>query len=162
MPATPDDLFCRLAELGITTQTHHHPPLRTVEESKRLRGTLAGGHAKNLYLRDHRKRNWLVVTLEDRQVDLKRLAERIGSGRLSFGRPERLMQYLGVEPGAVTPFALINDPEGEVTVVLDRALLAFSPLNFHPLDNAMTTQISPDELISFILATGHEPLIAEL
>lgn len=162
MPATPDDLFRRLAELGITTQTHHHPPLRTVEESKRLRGTLPGGHAKNLYLRDHKKRNWLVVALEDREIDLKNLAETIGSGRLSFGRPERLRQHLGVEPGAVSPFALINDPEGEVTVVLDRALLALSPLNFHPLDNAMTTAISPDELVAFLLASGHEPLVAAL
>jgi len=162
MPATPDELFRRLAELGITTATHHHPPLRTVAESKRLRGALPGGHAKNLYLRDHKKRNWLVVTLEDREIELKRLAEAIGSGRLSFGRPERLWQYLGVEPGAVTPFALINDPEGEVAVVLDQALLALSPLNFHPLDNAMTTQISAEELVAFIRSTGHEPLITAL
>jgi len=162
MPAIPNDLFRYLAELGITTATHHHPPLRTVEESKQLRGALAGGHAKNLYLRDHRKRNWLVVLDEDREVDLKALAGGIGSGRLSFGSPERLMQYLGVVPGAVTPFAVINDTEAEVTVALDRALLARSPLNFHPLDNSMTTQISPAELVVFLEATGHRPLLLDL
>jgi Ala-tRNA(Pro) deacylase len=159
MPATPDDLFRRLAELGITTATHRHPPLRTVEESKRLRGSLRGGHAKNLYLRDHRKRNWLVTVEENREVDLKALAEALGSGRLSFGSAERLMQYLGVTPGAVTPFAVLNDAAGEVTMALDATLLERSPLNFHPLDNAMTTQISPAELVAFLRETGHEPLI---
>jgi Ala-tRNA(Pro) deacylase len=159
MPATPDDLFRRLAELGITTATHHHPPLRTVAESRRLRGSLPGGHAKNLYLRDHRKRNWLVTVEENREVDLKALAEALGSGRLSFGSAERLMQYLGVSSGAVTPFAVLNDAAGEVTVALDAALLERSPLNFHPLDNAMTTQISPAELVAFLRETGHEPLI---
>jgi Ala-tRNA(Pro) deacylase len=162
MPASPDELFRYLTDLGITTATHHHPPLRTVQESKRLRGALAGGHAKNLYLRDHKKRNWLVVLAEDREVDLKALAGEIGAGRLSFGSPDRLLQYLGVVPGAVTPFAVVNDAEGAVTVALDRALLAHSPLNFHPLDNSMTTQISPAELVAFLEATGHRPQLFDL
>ena len=162
MPASPAELFRRLTDLGITTATHHHPPLRTVAESKRLRGQLNGGHAKNLFLRDHRKRNWLVVLDEDREVDLKRLAEALDSGRLSFGSPERLLEFLGVEPGAVSPFAVINDAKGEVTVAIDQALLARSPLNFHPLGNAMTTQLSPAELVHFLRASGHEPFILRL
>jgi Ala-tRNA(Pro) deacylase len=103
-----------------------------------------------------------VVVPFDRALDLKELAGSIGAGRLSFGRPERLLQYLGVEPGAVTPFALINDGAGEVTVVLDRALLALSPSSFHPLVDTRTTAISPEDLLVFLRASGHEPRILPL
>ena len=162
MPATPDDLFRCFEALGIETSTVEHPPLRTVEEARPHWDKIPGAHCKNLYLRDHKKRNWLVVTLQDRELDLKALAQSIGSGRLSFGRAERLMQFLGVEPGAVTPFALINDPQGRVTVVLDQAMLALSPLNYHPLINTRTTAILPDDLLGFVRATGHEPMIVAL
>ncbi len=162
MPASPDDLFRRFDELGISTRTFEHPPLRTVEDGRLHWREIPGRHCKNLYLRDAKKRNWLVVAPFDRELDLKRLAAGIGAGRLSFGRPERLMQYLGVEPGAVTPFALINDSEARVTVVLDQALLALSPLNFHPLVNTRTTAISPEDLLVFLRAGGHEPRILPL
>ncbi|MBI1774862.1 MAG: prolyl-tRNA synthetase associated domain-containing protein [Proteobacteria bacterium] len=162
LPVTPAALFRRLKELGIETRTHSHPPLMTVEDSKRLRGDLPGGHCKNLFLKDRKDQMWLVVTLEDRPVDIKSLEKKLGSARLSFASPERLLANLGVTPGAVTPFALINDREGRVQVVLDEAMLAFDPLNYHPLTNEQTTQIAPGDLIRFLEACGHRPQILNL
>jgi len=161
-PKTPEQLFARFAELGIATTTHAHPPLFTVEESQRLRGDLPGGHCKNLFFKDAKEKYWLVVMLEDRPVDIKALGGRIGSARLSFARPERLMQVLGVLPGSVTPFALINDTQHQVAVILDKAMLAFDPLNYHPLHNAATTAIKPADLIRFIEAGGHTPRVVDL
>jgi Ala-tRNA(Pro) deacylase len=161
-PASPDQLFARLEELGIRSKTVRHPPVFTVEEAKALRGDLPGGHIKNLFLRNKKEEMWLVVAAEDRIIDLKRLGERIGAGRLSFGSPERLMKHLGIVPGAVTPFALINDRDRRVKVVIDRALLASDPVNCHPLTNDMTTAISPADLIAFVRACGHEPEVMNL
>lgn len=161
-PKTPDDLLKRLDQLGIRTATHHHPPVFTVEESKRLRGALPGGHTKNLFLKDKKDVLWLVVALEDRVLDMKDLRRRIGSAPLSFGRPELLRAVLGIEPGAVTPFALINDTDRQVRVVLDWAMLAIDMLNFHPLSNAATTAIAPQDLLTFIRSCGHEPAIVDL
>jgi len=162
MPKSPEELFARLAELGIATTTHNHPPLFTVEESQRLRGDLPGGHCKSLFLKDKKERYWLVITLEDSAVDLKALEGRIGSARLSFARPERLMEVLGVQPGSVTPFALINDVARQVTVILDKAMLDRDPLNYHPLHNAATTAIAPADLLRFIQACGHQPRVVDL
>lgn len=161
-PASPGDLFRMLNKLGIKVAVHEHPALRTVQQSKALRGDLPGGHCKNLFLRDHKKRNFLVVTLEDRPIDLATLAGKIGSGRLSFGTSERLMEFLGVEPGAVTPFALINDATKSVSVALDAGMLKLSPLNYHPLVNTMTAAIAPADLLKFIRACGHEPKLVDL
>jgi Ala-tRNA(Pro) deacylase len=163
MPATPQDLLARLRGLGIETVTYDHPPVFTVEESKRLRGKLPGGHCKSLFLKDKADRLWLVVALEERAVDLKRLRRRLGAKKtLSFGSPALLMETLGVIPGSVTPFGVINDEPGRVQVVLDRAMLAESPLNYHPLHNAQTTAIAPDDLLAFLRACGHEPQILDL
>lgn len=161
MAATPEDLFDRLAALGIETETHRHPPLHTVEDSKRLRGDLPGGHCKSLFLKDKRGDLFLVVVLEDRAVDLKGLRRAIGARTLSFGSADLLGERLGVKPGSVTPFALVNDPEGAVRVVLDAAMLRHDPLNYHPLTNDATTAIVPDDLLRFVRATGHEPLILD-
>ena len=161
-PATPDQLFARLEQLGIRFATVRHPPVFTVEEAKALRGDLPGGHIKNLFLRNKKEEMWLVVAAEDRAIDLKALGERIGAGRLSFGSPERLMKYLGVAPGAVTPFAVINDRDRRVKVVIDQALLATDPVNCHPLTNDMTTAIAPADLIRFVRACGHEPEVRDL
>ena len=162
MNATPDELFARLDQLGVETQTHRHPPVFTVEESKRLRGDLPGAHCKNLLLRDHKKALWLVVAAEDRVIDLKALKGLMGSGRLSFAKAEILRAVLGVDAGAVTPFGLINDGDGTLNVVLDAAMMRHELLNFHPLTNAATTAITPDGLIAFIRSCGHEPRIVEL
>jgi Ala-tRNA(Pro) deacylase len=156
-PATSGDLFARLAELAIPARTVEHPPAFTVEQAKALRGELAGAHIKNLFLRNKKGAMWLVTCLEDRPLDLKALGERLGAGRLSFGSARRLMDHLGVIAGAVTPFAAINDRNGAVQVVLDRALLAFDLVNCHPLVNSMTTAIGPDDLVRFLEAEGHDP-----
>jgi len=161
-PTTPEQLLARLAALGIETRTVNHPPVFTVEESKALRGQLPGGHVKNLFLRDKKGALWLVVAEEDRRVDLKALAQRIGAGKVSFASPERLMRHLGVAPGSVTPFGLINDREVEVRVVIDEALLAQDPVNVHPLTNDRTTAIAPKDLLRFIEACGHRPQVLDL
>jgi Ala-tRNA(Pro) deacylase len=161
VPWTPERLLAWLAELGIAATTREHPPLMTVEDSKRLRGDLPGGHTKNLFLKDKKDRLWLVVVSEDRRVDLKSLDRKLGSARLSFGSPERLMAHLGIAPGAVTPLALVNDPRRQVTIVIDKALLAHEVVNFHPLTNARTTALKPTDLLKFLTATGHKPHILD-
>ncbi len=161
-PASQDDLFARLRGLGIETATERHPSVFTVEEAKRLRGDLPGGHTKNLFLKDKKGVLWLVVALEDRSIHMKELRKRIGAASLSFGRPELLAEVLGVSPGSVTPFALINDTEGRVRVVLDAGMMELNPLNFHPLSIDATTAIGADDLLVFVRATGHEPAIVDL
>jgi Ala-tRNA(Pro) deacylase len=162
MPALPEDLFSCLEGLDIQTATHTHAPVYTVNEAKTVRGGLPGGHSKNLFLKDKKGALWLVVAEEDLAINMKGLRRSIGAAQLSFGRPELLLETLGIEPGSVTPFAVINDHERLVTVVLDSALLTHDPLNFHPLTNAATTSISPDDLIAFLRAEGHDPLILDL
>jgi Ala-tRNA(Pro) deacylase len=159
MPATPDDLFAFLDKLGITHPTITHPPVFTVEEAKRLRGTIVGGHTKNLFLKDKRDAVFLVTALEHAAIDLKTLHQRVGAARFSFGPADLLRELLGVEPGAVTPFGVINDTGGRVTVVLDQAMLEHDPLNYHPLVNTMTTSIRREDLLAFLRATGHNPRI---
>jgi Ala-tRNA(Pro) deacylase len=158
-PATEADLFAFLDRLGIETKTIRHPAVFTVEEARAVRGVLPGGHCKSLFLKDKKGRLWLAVVDEDRAVDLKRLADAIGAARLSFGTETLLHDVLGVTPGSVTPFALINDADHRVTVVLDSAMLELSPLHYHPLDNRATTAIAPEDLLAFIRALGHEPVI---
>lgn len=160
-PATPERLFAELRALGIPFRTVEHPPVFTVEEARRTRGDLPGIHTKSLFLRDKRERMWLVVCLADREVDLRALAARLGSKRLSFGSPNRLMRYLGVIPGAVNPFAVINDAGREVQVVLDRAVIEGDPVNLHPLDNAMTTALAAADLVRFLEAHGHAPQVVD-
>ena len=163
MHATEDDLRTFLACLGIRTTTVTHPPLFTVDESRALRGVIPGAHTKNLFLKDRKDTIFLVTTLEDAVIDLKHLRKRIGaSGKVSFGRPELLLDTLGVTPGAVTVFGLINDRRGRVNVVLDKDLMAHAFINCHPLVNTATTTIAAADLIGFVRATGHEPLIVAL
>ncbi len=162
MPATEEQLFARFEELGIETTTKRHPPVFTVEEAKSLRGELPGGHCKSLFLKDKKGALWLVVCLEDRRMDMKALQAAIGSARLSFGKPDLLVEVLGVEPGSVTPFGLINDTEQRVNVILDRRMMSMTPLNYHPLKNDATTQIKPADLERFVRACGHEPRMVDL
>lgn len=163
MPTSPEALIAYLDGLGIATTTHTHPPVFTVEEAQALRGTLPGGHCKNLFLKDKKGRLFLVSARSDARIDLKRLHERIGaSGRLSFGSAELLMEKLGVTPGSVTAFAVANDRAGEVTMVLDSQLATGEPVNFHPLINTATLCLARDDLIAFLRETGHDPLIVDL
>jgi len=159
-PATPEDLFAFLESLGITTKTVTHAPLFTVEDSRALRGNLPGGHTKNLFLKDRKGRLFLVTCDESRTVDLKALEKAIGAARISFGKPELLLEVLGITPGAVTTFSLIND-RGEtprVTFAIDASLLEHDVIHCHPLHNEATTAISPEDLMRFVAACGHEAL----
>ena len=159
MPASPEDLFARLKELGIETTTHEHEPLFTVQQSRDMRGEIPGGHSKNLFMKDKKGRVALASLQEDTEVDLKGFGPKIGIGRISFGKPDLLMELLGVEPGGVTPFGLINDTEQRITVVLEDRLMAHDVVKFHPLTNAATTSIRPDDLLKFIRSCGHDPAI---
>jgi Ala-tRNA(Pro) deacylase len=153
-------LFAFLDSLGIAHKTVNHPPLFTVEQSQALRGQIPGGHTKNLFLRDKKYDLTLVVALEDAEIDLKGLHRRLGAaGRFSFGSADLLRETWGVEPGAVTPFGAINDPQGRVSVVLDVPMMEYEVLNYHPLVNTMTTSIARDDLVKFLEATGHVPRI---
>jgi len=160
MPASPDQLFAYLDSLRIAHQTVTHAPAFTVDDARSLRGEIEGGHTKNLFLRDKKGAIYLVVALEDAAIALKSLHRVLGaSGRFSFGSAELMRETLGVEPGSVTPFAVINDKTRRVTVVLDAAMMAHDTLNFHPLVNTATTTISREGLLEFLAATGHRPRI---
>jgi Ala-tRNA(Pro) deacylase len=150
MPATPSDLFAFLDRLGIAHVTVTHPALFTVEQSRELRGTIPGAHTKNLFLKDKKGTLFLVTALEDAVIELKSLHRRLAaSGRFSFGPADLLRATLGIEPGAVTPFAAMNDGERRVSVVLDAALMR----------HTMTTSIAGADLIRFLEVTGHPPQI---
>ncbi len=159
MPASPDDLFAFLDSLGIAHTTVTHAPLFTVEQSQALRGTIPGGHTKNLFLKDKRDTVYLVVAPEDARVDLKTLHHRLGASRFSFGSAALLEELLGVTPGAVTAFGAINDKQARVNVVLDAGLMEHAVINCHPLVNTMTTSIAREGLVKFLEATGHTPRI---
>lgn len=158
MPATEADLFARFDALGIAHVTHRHRPVFTVDEGADLKASMPGGHTKNLFLKDKKGAIFLISAIADTVIDLNATSKLLGAGRFSFGSPERLMQHLGVEPGSVTVFAVINDPEREVTLVLDDALFAHNPVNFHPLKNDATTAMSPADLLKFVRSLGREPI----
>jgi Ala-tRNA(Pro) deacylase len=162
MPATRDELMARLDALGIATKTVDHAPVFTVEEARALRGEIHGGHCKNLFLKDEKGAIFLIVCLEDAKVDLKAAPARIGSRRLTFGKPDLLMEVLGVEPGSVTPFGLINDGQRRATVILDKTMMEQEWLNYHPLRNDATTTIRAADLLAFVQATGHVPRIVSV
>jgi Ala-tRNA(Pro) deacylase len=164
-PASPEDLFDRLRALGIETKTHRHDAVFTVAEAQALRGALPGAHCKSLFLRDRKGAQILVVCLEDRRLDMKALSALLGSGRLSFGSPERLRAALGIEPGSVTPFAAINldaAARDGFRMVLDSGMMAAEIANFHPLTNTATTAIRPPDLLRFLADCGIAAEIAEL
>jgi Ala-tRNA(Pro) deacylase len=160
MPITPDELFAALDRLGIAHPTVSHQPLFTVEESQGLRGSIPGGHTKNLFLKDKKSALYLVTALEDAEIELKSLHRRLGAtGRFSFGSAEQMLETLGVTPGSVTPFGVINDLGHRVTMVLDEALMRHETINAHPLTNTMTTSIKRGDLVRFLESTGHKPRI---
>jgi Ala-tRNA(Pro) deacylase len=164
MPISPQErLARRLDELGIATTTVSYPAHRTVEEGRALRGSMSGIFTKNLLLKDKKKRLFLIVAEEGRDIDLKTFNARIGAkGHLSFASPELMRDVLGVDPGTATPFGLMNDLGGQVTPVIDASLMSAGVINFHPLVHTASTSIRPDDLLTFIRACGHEPLIVEM
>lgn len=162
MAADPEQLYARLGQLAIAYTVLEHPPVLTVEEADRHTGHLPGGHCKSLFLKDRKGGLWLLVCEAGRRLDVNRLAKVIGSPRLSFGKAELLLETLGVAPGAVTPFALINDASHRVQPLLDRAMLTHERLNYHPLVNTATITIATADLLRFIEACGHEVRIVDL
>jgi Ala-tRNA(Pro) deacylase len=151
-----------LSELGIATRTVEHAPVFTVAESEKLERNLPGGHTKNLFLKDAKDRLFLVTAESHNRIDLKSLHKVLGCARLSFGKPELLQEVLGVPPGSVTAFALINDRARRVSFVLDVRLTQYDCINCHPLENTATTNIALDDLLRFIRSCGHEPRILDL
>jgi Ala-tRNA(Pro) deacylase len=162
-PKTREDLFDFLDGLGIKHSTKDHAPVFTVAESVSLRDAIPGGHTKNLFVKD-KKDNFFLLTVEEHAaVDLKTVHTLIGAAsKVSFGKPEKLMEYLGVIPGAVTAFGAINDTGNNVTFVLDTELMGDDIINCHPLSNDATTSIGRDDLIRFMEATGHKPLVLKV
>jgi len=167
LEATVDDpaesLFEHLRTLGIATETASHAPVFTVEAAKLHRVQHDGVHVKNLFLRNKKGAMWLVTVHEDRAIDLRDLGKRLGAGNLSFGSPDRLRKYLGVEPGSVTPLAVWNDRKHAVSMALDASLLGnhHSKLHCHPLTNDRTTSISGGDLVRFLVSTGHDPIVLD-
>ena len=162
LPVSSDDLIKLLDQWGIIYNRTNHAPLKTVEESKKIQYQFlsskeGGGHIKNLYLRDNKKRNFLIVSEQDRQINLKLLASKLGTGRLSFGSAERLMEHLGVRPGAVTPLAMITGAQKGVRLFIDHDLKNCSQIYVHPLVNDRTLGISPTNLQKFWTEVGVEP-----
>ena len=163
MARTPAELFAYLDELGIEVSTVSHPPLFTVADSQALRGEIPGGHTKNLFLKDKKDNFFLVTVEEEAEIDLRQIHHVIGAAsRVSFGKPEALMEFLGVVPGAVTAFGLINDEKAVVKFVIDSALMEHETINAHPLTNDATTSIAAGDLLRFAKATGHEPAILKV
>ena len=166
--ATEEDLLARLDALGIEHTTYRHPPLFTVGESQAARdahGILAdmpGGHCKNLFLKDKKGAFWLFVTLEEKRIDMNVLQKTLGAARLSFGKADLMVEYLGIEPGSVTPFAAINETSHIVQFVLDEEMLAQETLNYHPLHNAATTTIKSADLLRFLEDCGHQARIVAI
>lgn len=151
-----------LFERHAIAYTHNtHPPLHTVEESRHLRGDLPGAHVKNMFLKDKKGQLWLVTCMEYRKIRIRDLEKQIGAAKASFGKPELLWDTLGIRPGAVSPFGLINDPDHVVRVVLDQQMLAIDPINAHPLHNEATTTLGAADFRRFFDITGHEPLIVD-
>lgn len=162
-PLTPDQLCARLDALGLPYHRTDHEAVFTVEESQGLREAMPGLHSKNLFLKDKKGRLFLVSARQSARIDLKRLHETLGaSGRLSFGSAEQLMEKLGVTPGSVTAFAVVNDRAGEVTLALDAGLMTGEDINFHPLINTATLRIARDDLLAFLRHAGHEPMVVDL
>ena len=148
-------LLKKLDGLGFNFLIHSHPPLRTVEEAKKYRTANLGGNTKNLFLRDKKKNNYLITVDENQTIDLKDLAHHICSDRLSFASPERLLEFLGVLPGAVSPLALINDTKHNVAFFIDENLIKEEKINFHPLINNLTITIDTKDFFKFIDSIQH-------
>lgn len=162
LPTTPDELMAALTRLGIEFSLHHHRAVFTVAEAETVEHDIPGTRCRNLFLRDKKKNNFLVVLRNETEVDLKKLQPLIGADKLSFGSAERLWEYLGVRPGSVCPYAIINDKTQQVKIILDQSMMRTARVNYHPLLNTMTIGTAPADLIKFIESTGHAPYIVDL
>ena len=152
-----EELIKLLDESNCDYEVKEHAPLFTVEDSKSLRGSILGAHSKNLFLKDAKGQFYLLSVEENTKVDLKKIKNFIGSKKLSFAKAEYLESILGIEPGSVSPFALINDVDKKVLFFLDKNFLNYEKLNFHPLVNTATVNIATSDMIKFI-EEKHNPI----
>src|SRR5438034_7477650 len=151
-----EPVFAKLAELGIDYTRHEHPPVATVEQAEAHWAGIDATHCKNLFLRNQKgNRHYLVVIAHSKKADLRAVADQIGDGKLSFASPERLMACLGLTPGSVSPFGLINDRQHVVEVVIDRDLRSAQRLSFHPNINTVTFTVSPEDFRRFLDVCGN-------
>ena len=162
MPLGKEELLRFLQKLGLVYTIHEHAPVFTAEEALVVVGHLPGVHCKNLFLKDKADALWLVTLPDEKRADLKRLPEKIGSKRLTFGNAALLMDALGVAPGSVTALALVNDEARRVQLVLDREMMNAELINLHPMVNTATITLQKADLLRFVEALGRKPLIAEL
>lgn len=158
LPTSPEKLLETLQSLDISYEIYAHRPVFTVAESEDVEQDIPGLHCRNLFLRDKKGGMFLVTAANETEINLKALAGVLGCGRLSFGSQERLWEHLGIYPGAVCPFAVINDTGHQVQVVLDALMMGAETVCYHPLDNAQTVGLSPADLLKFFAHTGHAPL----
>lgn len=160
-PATRDECLARLHALGIAQVTHDHAPIFTVAEGADIKARLAGGHTKNLFLKDKSGAMFLISALAETDIAINKLHPVLGCKRLSFGKADLLLDKLGVTPGSVTVFSVMNDRAGEVTLILDAALFTHDIVNFHPMKNDATTAIAARDMLAFVRAENHEPVIVD-
>jgi Ala-tRNA(Pro) deacylase len=161
MPTSPEQLMARLKDLNISFTLSHHKAVFTVAESEEVDKGIPGTHCRNLFLRDDKKNNFLVVLQNATEVDIKKLPPLIGSKKLSFGSADRLWEYLGVRPGSVCPYSIINDTGNNVKICLDKSMMETELVNYHPLLNTMTIGVTPADLIRFIESCGHQAHIVD-
>lgn len=162
LPTPPEALLARLETLGLPHRVHHHPAVFTVAESQAIDAQIPGAHTRNMFLKDKKGAMFLVTLRHDTPIDLKKLSDVLGAGRFSFGSPERLWDNLGVRPGSVTPFAIINDKTHAITLILEQGMMDEEIVNFHPLVNTMTVGLAPRDVLTFLTAIGVTPRIVDL
>ncbi len=161
-PVSADQLLGRLKGLGIEYILYEHQALFRVEDASDIERGMTGAHTRNLFVRDKKERMFLITLMADTKIDMKKLADLLKAGRLSFGSPERLFKYLGVTPGSVTPFAMVNDKDHKVTLILDQEMMKYDIVNYHPLINTMTVGLSPADLRKFLENCGCVPQVMDL
>ena len=149
------------AAQGLGAVTHDHPAVFRVEEGHEIKAAMPGAHTKNLFLKDKKQRLWLISARQDTVIDLKSAHRLIGADRLSFGNEMLMHETLGVRPGSVTAFGLINDADRRVTFVLDHRLAEADVVNFHPLTNTATTAMAQADFRRFLSLVDHDPLIVD-
>ena len=160
-PAQPGELFAFLNHLRIEHFTVEHPPFFTMGDGDLWHGKIPGMRCKNLFLKDKRGKIWLALVPGDKRVDLAKLEKWGNAPKLSFGKPELLLEVLGLRPGSVTPFGLLNDTARKVTLIIDEDVHASEWVNFHPLHNAASTALRTEDLLRFVRTLGYEPFVLD-